>query len=263
MKTLIIDRDSRGVASVALNRPEIHNAFNDQMITELTEVFVQMGSDPDVQVIVLSGMGKSFCAGADLNWMKRMKDYTQEENYRDSEALSKMLQTINFCPVPVIGKVHGAALGGGVGLTACCDIVVAEEGCKFGLTEVRLGLLPAVISPFVMAKIGPSQSRHLFLTGERFESPRALSLGLIHKVSLERYFTQDIEAIVEQILGNGPRATKLAKQLCFDVHHLSTESDFSHVEKLTCELISKVRVSAEGQEGMNALLEKRGPVWPK
>lgn len=261
-ETLKIQKKDNGTLTITLNRPEIHNAFNDQMIAELTEQFQSANGDKSVQVIVLEGEGKSFCAGADLNWMKRMKDYSEEENYRDSVALSRMLQAINFCSKTVVAKIHGAALGGGVGLAAACDYVVACEGTTFGLTEVRLGLLPAVISPFVVAKIGSSQARALFTTGERFDEARAREIGLVHQVSLERHFQADVDKVVQSLLSVGPKARELAKGLALDVGR-KLNHDFQELEELTCQLIAKVRVSEEGQEGMSALLEKRKPQWPK
>jgi methylglutaconyl-CoA hydratase len=261
-ETLIVEQNNDGLVSVTLNRPEIHNAFNEVMIAELTEFFEQSGVDPSVQVITLQGAGKSFCAGADLNWMKKMKDYGVDENYADSVALSRMLQTMNNCPKPLVALVHGAALGGGVGLVSCCDIVVAREETQFGLTEVRLGLLPAVISPFVIGKIGYSHARALFMTGERFDGEKAMKIGLIHQLSLDRHFIADGEKVVSELMQTGPTARVLAKQLARDVSQ-NLHRDFEILENLTCSLIAEVRVSAEGQEGMAALLEKRKVQWPK
>lgn len=248
------------VLTITLNRPEVHNAFNDEMIKGLTEEFQNLHQNTQVRVVVLEGNGKSFCAGADLNWMKKMKDYSKEDNYRDSVALSQLFHVINTCPLPVVAKVHGAVLGGGVGLVAACDYVIASEETTFGLTEIRLGLLPAVISPFVIAKIGESQARALFLTGERFKEPRALQIGLVHKVSLERYLSQDTDKVVESLLSAAPYAQSKAKNLISHVVKLSHQ-DYSAAQNLTCQLISEIRVGAEGQEGMSALLEKRTPVW--
>lgn len=261
-ETLLVEKNIDGVVQVTLNRPEIHNAFNEVMIAELTELFEQLGVDPSVQVITLKGAGKSFCAGADLNWMKKMKDYGVDENYADSVSLSRMLQTLNHCPKPLVAMVHGAALGGGVGLVSCCDIVVAKEETQFGLTEVRLGLLPAVISPFVIAKIGYSHARALFMTGERFDTDKAMKIGLIHHTSLDRHYLADAEKVVQDLLQTGPSARVLAKQLARDVSQ-NLHRDFEILENLTCSLIAEVRVSPEGQEGMSALLEKRKVQWPK
>lgn len=261
--TFITNLDAKGVMTVTLNRPEVHNAFNDEMIASLTEAFLGFSKDSDINVVVLHGAGKSFCAGADLNWMKRMKDYSKEENFRDSVALSRLFQAINTCRKPVVASVHGAALGGGVGLVACCDYVVASEDAVFGLTEVKLGLLPAVISPFVIAKIGESRARAYFLTAERFDSTKAKEMGLIHEISLDRYFQADTDRIVQALLNVGPKARELAKDLIFNVKNLMSSSDFKPVEDFTCRLISEVRTSSEGQEGMAALLEKRKPQWKK
>jgi methylglutaconyl-CoA hydratase len=250
------------VLTVTLNRPEVHNAFNDEMIKGLTSEFKKLHQSKDVRVVVLEGNGKSFCAGADLNWMKKMKDYSEADNYRDSVALSELFHVINTCPLPVVAKVHGSVLGGGVGLVAACDYVVAQEETTFGLTEIRLGLLPAVISPFVIAKIGESQARALFLTGERFKEDRALAIGLVHRVSLERYLTQDTEKVIESLVSAAPYAQSRAKELISSVLKLS-DQDFSKTQEFTCHLISKIRVGDEGQEGMSALLEKRKPVWKK
>lgn len=252
--------DSRGVATLTMNRPEVHNAFNDEMIQGLTKAFGELSQDENVRVIVLEGEGKSFCAGADLNWMKKMKDYSEKENYDDSVALSQLFYTIDTCPKAVVAKVHGAALGGGVGLVSACDYVVAQEGSKFGLTEVKLGLLPAVISPFVIAKIGESQARALFLSGERFDEKKALQLGLVHKISLERYFTQDVEKVVERMLSAAPLAQSKAKELIREVVRRRPQN-YKEVEDYTCQLISGLRTGPEGQEGMSALLEKRAPNW--
>lgn len=254
-------RSEDQVLTITLNRPEVHNAFNDEMIKGLTVEFEKLNEkDNQVRVVVIEGEGKSFCAGADLNWMKKMKDYSKEDNYRDSVALSKLFHVINTCKLPVVAKVHGAVLGGGVGLVSACDYVVAQEQTTFGLTEIRLGLLPAVISPFVIAKIGESQARALFLTGERFDEQRALSMGLVHRVSLERYLAQDTQKVVESLLSAAPYAQSRAKELIATVTKLSHQ-EYTQAQDYTCQLISEIRIGAEGQEGMSALLEKRKPQW--
>jgi methylglutaconyl-CoA hydratase len=257
-----IEKDERGVATVTMNRPDIHNAFNDEMISGMTQAFDQMNEDDSVQLVVLTGAGKSFCAGADLNWMKKMKDYTPAENYEDSIALAGLFRSINNFRGPVIGKVNGASLGGGSGLVAACDYVVAKEGAKFGFTEVRLGLVPAVISPFVMAKIGESQARAYFLSGERFDAQEAQRIGLVHKVSLERHFHNDCDQVVESFMKAGPQAQRAAKELVRNVLHLGQQGKEA-VTDYTCKTISQIRIGAEGQEGMTALLEKRKPSWLK
>ncbi len=255
--------DERGVLTITLNRPDVHNAFDDEMIISLSEYINGLESDNQndhVRLIVLTGAGKSFCAGADINWMKRMKDYTASENYEDSLALAGLFHAINNFKGPVIGKVNGAALGGGSGLIAVCDYVVAKEGAIFGFTEVMLGLVPAVISPFVMAKIGESHARAYFLSGERFGTKVAKEIGLIHQVSLERYFQQDVDEVVEKFLRPGPLAQRKVKELIFGVKEFSL-LDQTKVTDYTCKTISAVRTSPEGQEGMLALLEKRKPIW--
>src|SRR5215210_3973964 len=178
-KTLLVEL-ADGVLTVTLNRPEVHNAFNDELIGEAIDLFSNLDTDA-ARVVVLKGTGKNFCAGADLNWMSRMVSYTRDQNVRDSSLLAKMYALMNECPLPIIGRIHGAAIGGGVGLVAVCDVAVAMEDSKFGLSEVKLGILPAVISPYVIAKIGQTHARALFLTGERFEAERALRIGLVHR----------------------------------------------------------------------------------
>ncbi|WP_419172293.1 enoyl-CoA hydratase-related protein [Halobacteriovorax sp.] len=259
IKELKTSGEEAGVCYITLNRPEVHNAFNDEMIAALTEEFLGLESDDSVRVVVLTGEGKSFCAGADLNWMKRMKDYSMEENIADSKKLAGLFHAINNLSKPVIGKVNGAALGGGVGLVACCDFVIASESAKFGLTEVNLGLVPAVITPFVIAKIGESNARHLFLTGERFDGKRALEIGLVHQVSLDRYYDADIVHMAKQLIKVAPKAQREAKKLIFGVKERLGNTE--EVTDYTCNVIAKQRISDEGQEGMSALLEKRKPNW--
>lgn len=256
------EKDKRGVVTVTLNRPEIHNAFNEEMIQKLTETFKRLSSDDGVRLIVLEGNGKSFCAGADLNWMKKMKDYTKEENNRDSEALAQMFIEINNCTKPVLGKVQGAALGGGTGLLAVCDFVIAEESTKIGFTEARLGLAPAVISPFVIAKIGESNARATFLSGERFEASEAQRIGLVHALSPAKELDKKLSEKIEEFLKAAPRAAAATKNLIRGVLSKGPAGS-EKVTAFTCGLISRLRVSDEGQEGMSALLEKRKPKWPE
>ncbi len=254
-------RDERGIVTVTLTRPELHNAFNDELIEDLTKEFETLDNDDSVKLVVLTGEGKSFCAGADLNWMKRMKDYSDEENFQDSKKLAGLFETINNFRKPVIGRINGAALGGGAGLVAVCDYVISSEKAKFGFTEVRLGLVPAVISPFVIAKIGESNARVKFLTGERFDGEEAMKIGLVHKVSLDRYFEKDVSDTVDRFLNAGPKAQALAKELIKNVVHLQALGDREKLIDYTCNTIAKARTSSEGQEGMKALLEKRKPNW--
>lgn len=249
-----------GVARVKLNRPEIHNAFNEVLIAELTLLFRKLEADDTVRLIVLSGEGKSFCAGADLTWMGKMKSYSMEENLADSTRLADMFYTMNTISKPVIGIVHGAAMGGGVGLVAVCDYVLAEPDAKFGLTEVRLGLAPCAISPFVIAKMGEGNARAWFLSGERFDADAAMRMGLVHEVVSHHGLLREREmALIKSFLKAGPNAARTAKKLVRDV--LGMNRDSAQIRDYTCHTIAAMRVSDEGQEGMNALLEKRKPSW--
>ena len=255
--TFTYEKDSRGVGTVTLNRPEVHNAFDETMIAELTEFFKSL--EPKLRLILLTGAGKSFCAGADLNWMKKMKDYTRHENLLDSMKLKDMLKSIDECPIPVVAKVHGAALGGGAGLLSVCDYVIAEKKTKIGFTEVRLGLVPAVISPFVMRKIGYGWSRAYMFTGEIFGTHQAFHAGLIQGMVSEEELDERVERTVSDILRAGPQAVRECKDMLKDV--LSYSKDGDGGAGYTCHVISKVRVGDEAQEGMGALLEKRSPEW--
>ena len=253
-----LDIDTRGVATITLNRPELHNAFNDELITELVLCFNELEKNSNIRLVILTGEGKSFCAGADLNWMKRMKDYTFEENVKDSQALAELFSVINKFRKPVIGKINGSALGGGAGLVACCDYVVAVDTAMIAFTEVRLGLLPAVISPFVIAKIGESHARASFLSGAKISMARAFVMGLVHQVTTLDQLDAEIEKVVADFLLAGPVAAVLAKGLIKQV--VGSES-LESARDFTCEMIAKARASNEGQEGMNALLEKRKASW--
>lgn len=247
--------ENNGVKEVWLNRPELHNAFNAELIEELISAFEVSAS---TRLVILSGRGASFCAGADLNWMKSMKDYSKEENFKDSKRLAKLFSTINECPVPVIGRVNGHALGGGVGLVSVCDYVVSVPEALMGFTEVRLGLIPAVISPYCISKIGESYARAWMLSGERFSSLEAQRMGLVHEVVEADTLDEKIEAIKKRFLSAGPEAAREAKTLI-----KSVMKNLKGSEDLTCQMITERRVSAEGQEGMRALLEKDKPAWMK
>lgn len=259
MPQLIRIEQEQQVASVILARPELHNAFNDQMIEELTQAFTQLGKDPAVRVIVLAAEGKSFCAGADLNWMKSMLAYSFDENVEDARRLAAMLRTIAECPKPVIGRIHGAAFGGGVGLTSVCDMAVATENVTFALTEVKLGLLPAVISPFVLRKMPVSQAYRYFLTAERFTAIEAARMGLISGVSAtEQLLDEAIDDLVKHICQNGPDAVSLCKTL---IREISTADTLDNAIDIATRRIAERRISEEGQEGMRAFLEKRPAAW--
>ena len=253
------------VARVALNRPDVRNAFNEALIAELTSWAdtlsgsVASGSRGKDQprVAVLSGAGKAFCAGADLTWMSKMVGYSRGENVADARLLARMFEALDRLPIPLVGRVHGAALGGGVGLAAVCDIVVAAEDAVFGFTEVKLGILPAVISPFVLRKIGESAARELFLTGARFSAARAREIGLVHAVADEAQLDRVVAKSVNDLLTSGPEAVSAAKALIRDVAARGAAA----ATDITVEAIARQRVSPEGQEGMRAFLEKRPPSW--
>ena len=244
------------VVHVALNRPEVRNAFNEEMIAELTgwAATVRVG---EVRVAVLRGEGKVFSAGADLTWMSKMVRYSEEENLRDARAAATMFRALDSLPIPLVGRVQGAALGGGVGLAAVCDIVVAADDAVFGLTEAKLGILPAVISPFVLAKIGVSAARELFLTAARFSAARAREVGLVHAVTTAADLDTIVDAYVREILTSAPNAVAAAKALIARVANQTP----SEAADLTAATIARHRVSEEGQDGMRAFLEKKKPGW--
>ena len=256
--SVLYQLDNRGVATVTLNRPDIHNAFDDQLITELSNIFQKIGQDDDVRVMILASKGKSFCAGADLNWMKRMADYSYEENLADANALAQMLLTLNELPKPTIARVQGAAFGGAVGLIACCDIAIGSKLSKFCLSEVKLGLMPATISPYVIDAIGARAARRYFMSAEVFSSRRARRLGLLSEAVTEEELDDTIELLIEQLLKNAPNAVAAAKQLVFDVRDTPAGPDLLN---LTSSRIAAARVSPEGQEGLSAFLQKRRPSW--
>jgi methylglutaconyl-CoA hydratase len=245
------------VARVWMNRPDLRNAFDGLMITELRRVLFDLRSVDAVRVVVLGGRGPAFCAGADLQWMKAMASFTREENLREAQALADLFFTVYESPKPIVARVHGAALGGGAGLVAASDIPVAALGTQFGFTEVRLGILPAVISPYVLGKIGEAAARELFLTGERFEAVRALEIGLIRAAVPEDDLDAVVEGRVKELLQAGPRAIAEAKALIREVGFRRVED----VQRYTVERIAEIRTTAEGQEGMRAFLEKRKPYW--
>lgn len=256
---LLIETDKRGVATVILNRPDVHNAFNDTVIADLHNAFEALGKDDKVRVIILTGAGKSFSAGADLNWMKRSATFTAEENKTDAMRLSGMLATIRSCPKPTIAFVNGAAFGGGVGLTACCDIAVAIATGVFSLSEVKLGLTPATISPYVIAAIGERAAQRYFLTGERFDGIEARRIGLVHEVAQTREeANMIIDGIVDQLLSSGPVALSEAKSL---IRYVAGAEITDELREGTAERIAERRTSDEGQEGLNAFFERRKPNW--
>ncbi len=253
---LRVTRD-RGRARVTLARPAVRNAFNAELIARLRDTFSALGEDPAVRVVVLAGEGKTFCGGADVNWMRGSLELSEAENVRDAEAMSDMYRAIDRCPKPVIARVHGGALGGGAGLCAVADAVVASEETIFGFTETKLGIIPAVISPFVLAKIGVSQARRLFLTGERFDARRAQAIGLVHEVVHEDALDGTVDGIAEELESAGPGAVAAAKALIGAVRTAS----YDESRGLTARAIAKQRTSPEGQEGLHAFLERRAASW--
>lgn len=256
---LILEIDTRGVASIALNRPEVHNAFDAELISEITHVFRELEKHAQVRFVVLSGKGKSFCAGADLNWMRSMKECTLDHNKKDACGLSTMYETIRHFKKPVIAVVHGAVLGGGSGLAAVADYVLAADNATFGFTEVRLGILPAIISPYAIEKIGVSAARAYFISGMQIPAQTAKEIGLAHRIVALDELDMAREAIIHEFLKAGPKASQRAKEL---IDKVSAQlGNHSAVLQVTVNAISHARVSDEGQEGMDALLNGRTPNW--
>jgi methylglutaconyl-CoA hydratase len=245
------------VEYLTLNRPDVRNAFNDEMVAELAQWAAETAGDRGVRAAVVAGAGKVFCAGADLAWMARMVSYTQEENVADATATAAMFAALDALPFPLIGRVHGAALGGGAGLAAVCDIVVAEDHAVFGFTEVKLGILPSMIAPFVLRRIGHSAARELFLTGLRFDAVRAREIGLVHAITSALELDTHIERYLQECLSAAPEAVATAKALLREI----AGRPAADVRTLTAETIATRRASREGQEGMKAFLEKRTPSW--
>ena len=249
-----------GIERLTLNRPDVRNAFNEEVIAELTEWAAhtrEAAERRELRAVVMAGAGKMFCAGADVAWMSKTVHYTEEENLRDAMAAARMFSAINELPLAVIGRVQGAALGGGAGLAAVCDIVVASDDAVFGFTEVKLGIIPAVISPFALAKIGRSAARELFLTGARFTASRAKEIGLVHAVVPAGQLDAAVAGYVQEVFTAGPEAVAAAKALIQRVW----DSAIGETATITARAIATRRVSAEGQEGLGAFLEKRKPSW--
>jgi methylglutaconyl-CoA hydratase len=247
-----------GVATVTLNRADVHNAFNDAVIADMTDALRRLGADDTVRAVVLRAEGKSFSAGADLGWMQRMAGYSHAENLRDAEALAELMRVLNFLPKPTVARVQGAAFGGGVGLVACCDIAIASDAAAFSLSEVRLGLIPAVISPYVVAAIGERAARRYFLTAERFDAAEALLIGLVHQVVAADQLDTAVDGILARLSEGGPAAQRAAKDLIFAVAHRPVDAGLIHD---TAERIATIRASSEGREGLAGFLEKRKPAW--
>jgi len=261
---LTVERMGPGdaVARVTLSRPEVHNAFDAVLIGELRAAFAALAREgpTDLRAVILRGDGPSFCAGADVTWMRAALALDVEGNEQDAMAMAEMFETIDTCPVPVIARVHGAALGGGMGLCAVADIVIAESGTRFGFTETRLGVLPAVISPFVIAKIGESEARALFPTGRRFDAIRAMRIGLVHEVvEGEAALDRAVDTAIADLLAAGPTAARAAKAIIREIRGLGHGSSKWH----TARVIARQRTTGEAQEGFRAFDEKRRPAWAR
>ena len=246
------------MARLRLDRPEVHNAFDDGLVAALTRTLESLVESADVRVLVLEGAGASFSAGADLNWMRGMAAASEAENRDDALALARLMRTLDAMPMPTIARVHGAAFGGGVGLVACCDIAIGTPAAKFGLTESRLGLLPAVISPYVIAAIGARQARRYFATAEIFDAAEALRIGLLHQVVAPEDLDAAVQRQLDLLAKAAPRAAAEAKVL---VRRVSAGGDGASIDQANAGLIARLRVSPEGQEGLSAFLDKRKPAW--
>jgi methylglutaconyl-CoA hydratase len=245
------------VLTVTLDRPQVHNAMNPQLITDLTRVFQEISARDDIRVVILTGSGRTFCSGADLAAMRAAADYDFQQNVADGQKIFDLMAAVDRCPKPVVGRINGSALGGGTGLVCCCDIAIAIEEAKFAFSEVRLGLVPAVISPFVLSKIGAGYARELFLTGERFDAAKALHIGLIHQVASAETLDDAVNQKVTMLLQGAPEAQAVVKEIV-----RKGESQVNDERRIaTAEILAKRRASREGREGMSAFLEKRTPDW--
>jgi methylglutaconyl-CoA hydratase len=243
---------------VWLNRPDVRNAFNDAMIAELTQAFAAIARDARVRVVLLAAHGKAFCAGADLNWMRAMADYNWDQNRADAQGLADMLWTLDQCPVPIVGRLQGDCYAGGMGLASVCDVRLASEGMQFCLSEARLGLMPATISPYVVRAMGASAARRYFVTAERFTAAHAQAMGLVHEVCSADTLDASVEAMLTTVAQNGPAAVRLCKQLVRDVEARPIDAD---LRAETARRIADIRASDEGKEGLQSFLNKRAPNW--
>ncbi len=253
-----VSRPDPHVARVWLNRPDVRNAFNDEVIAALTRTFEDLSKDKDLRVVVLGAHGKAFCAGADLNWMKAMAGYSWEENRADAQRLADMLWTLDQCPVPVVGRVQGDCYAGGMGLAAICDVLVAVEGATFCLSEARLGLLPATISPYVVRALGAQASRRYMVTAERFSAVQAHAFGMVHELATPDTLDATVDGIVTNLVNNGPAAVRACKALVRDVAGVPVTAE---LRAETARRIADIRASDEGREGLSSFLGKRSPNW--
>jgi methylglutaconyl-CoA hydratase len=256
METIRVERTG-AVARVILDRPDIRNAFNEVMIRELRQIMAELSGEPSLRVVVLTGEGKAFCAGADLHWMRRVLSYTYEENYADSLELARLMREIYDFPRPVVGRINGPAIGGGAGLVAVCDIVVAAEDAVFSFSEVKIGLVPACISPYVLKRVGERYLREYFLTGERLTAAKARECGLVNHVVPAAGLDAEVESHVQSLISSGPDALAASKRLVRAVSDMTLDEAGPY----TADMIARLRMSAEGQEGMSAFLERRKPKW--
>jgi methylglutaconyl-CoA hydratase len=255
---LDIRRPSPEVAEVWLNRPEVRNAFNDEVIAALTEAFAALSQDESLRVIVLGAHGKAFCAGADLNWMRAMADYSWEQNRADAQKLADMLWTLSQCPVPIVGRIQGDCYAGGMGLAAICDVLVATHEVTFCLSEARLGLLPATISPYVVRALGEQASRRYMVTAERFSAAQAHALGFVHELCSAEALDAKVAELVATLLANGPKAARASKRLVRDVSGVPLSAE---LRADTAQRIADIRCSDEGKEGLQSFLQKRQANW--
>ena len=255
-ETIRVERSAK-VGWIWLDRPEVHNAFNSKMVGELRAALRSLAADDAVRVVVLSGTGKSFCAGADLNWMRQIIRYSYEQNLAESLELAEWLHELSALPKPTVARVNGAAIGGGAGFASACDIIIASTDARFGLSEVKIGLVPACIAPYVLRRTGEGRARQYFLTGERFDARRALEIGLVNVAVEPAELDRKVDDVVSSLISSGPEALAKAKELLARVPGMS----FDEAKRYTAEMIAGLRTSAEGQEGMAAFLEKRKPKW--
>ncbi len=252
--------DSRGVFTITMNRPKVHNAFDEQQIALLTQTLNDVSDDREVRLIVLGSTGKHFCAGADINYMQRMSRNNMDENIADAAALARLMKTLNDIPKPTVARVQGAAYGGAVGLVCCCDIAIGTTSTVLSLSEVKIGLVPATIGPYVIKAIGQRIARRLFITGERITANYAKNIGILHSVVEEELLDDTVDSVVEQLLQNSPNAMMIAKEMVFS---LSSDSISNDMIDLSINTIANIRETDEAKEGLAAFLEKRNPAWQK
>jgi methylglutaconyl-CoA hydratase len=257
-KTIIFSKEGK-IARVFFNRPDVHNSFNSTTIKEVDNALEKIKADKSIRVVVLSGKGKSFCAGADIKWLREIIKYSFEQNLEESLQLAEVLHKIYMLPKATVAMVNGTAIGGGNGFLSACDIAVASKEAKFGLSEVKIGLVPAAISPYVIRRIGESKAREYFLTGKRISARKALEIGLINEVVPQEKLKKAVDEVTNLILSSGPEAIAACKELI----HRVPEMSFDEVKEYTARVIANLRISKEGQEGMASFLEKRKPKWTK